>query len=66
MSHNKNLSVNQFPLWKNLLIVCVLVLALFYALPNIFGKSPALQISEKDGDVTEQTQIGRASCRERV
>ncbi len=36
MSHNKNLSVNQFPLWKNLLIVCVLVLALFYALPNIF------------------------------
>ena len=55
MSHNKNLSVNQFPLWKNLLIVCVLVLALFYALPNIFCKSPALQISEKDCDVTEQT-----------
>ncbi|MFT4693143.1 MAG: preprotein translocase subunit SecD [Francisella sp.] len=55
MSHNKNLSINQFPLWKNLLIVCILVLALFYALPNIFGKSPALQISEKDNDVTEQT-----------
>jgi len=55
MSNNKNLPVNQFPLWKNLLIVCVLVLALFYALPNIFGKSPALQISEKDGDVTEKT-----------
>ena len=55
MSNNKNLPINQFPLWKNLLIVCILVLALFYALPNIFGKSPALQISEKDSDVTEQT-----------
>ena len=40
---------------ENLLIVLILILALFYALPNIFGKNPALQISEKDGDVTEQT-----------
>ena len=55
MSHNKNLPINKFPLWKNLLIVCILVLALFYALPNLFGKSPALQISGKDSDVTEQT-----------
>lgn len=55
MSHNKNIPINKFPLWKNLLIVLILILALFYALPNIFGKNPALQISEKDGDVTEQT-----------
>ena len=40
---------------ENLLIVLILILALFYALPNIFGKNLALQISEKDGDVTEQT-----------
>ncbi|QIV95841.1 preprotein translocase subunit SecD [Allofrancisella inopinata] len=55
MSNNKSLSINQFPLWKNLLIVFILVIALFYALPNIFGKSPALQISQKNGEITSQT-----------
>ncbi|WP_150463878.1 protein translocase subunit SecD [Francisella sp. XLW-1] len=54
MSNNRSLPINQFPLWKNLLIVVVLALALFYALPNVFGKSPALQISQKDGDVSTQ------------
>ncbi|AJC48801.1 protein translocase subunit SecD [Allofrancisella guangzhouensis] len=55
MSNNKSLPINQFPLWKNLLVVFILVIALFYALPNIFGKSPALQISQKNGDITSQT-----------
>ncbi|AJI54456.1 export membrane protein SecD [Francisella philomiragia] len=54
MSNNRSLPINQFPLWKNLLIVIVLALALFYALPNVFGKSPALQISQKDGNVSTQ------------
>ncbi|ASG68214.1 protein translocase subunit SecD [Francisella halioticida] len=57
MSNNKSLPINQFPLWKNLLIVFILALALFYAVPNIFGKSPALQISQKDGDVNIQLLV---------
>ena len=57
MSNNRSLPINQFPLWKNLLILIVLGLAIFYALPNIFGKSPALQISKKDGDVTTQLLV---------
>ncbi|MED7789252.1 protein translocase subunit SecD [Francisella sp. 19X1-34] len=57
MSNNKNLPINQFPLWKNLLIVLILALALFYAIPNIFGKSPALQISQKDGDISTQLLV---------
>lgn len=40
---------------ENVLIVFVLALALFYAIPNLFGKSPALQISPKDGNVSQQT-----------
>ncbi|APC97447.1 protein translocase subunit SecD [Francisella frigiditurris] len=55
MAKHKTLPVNQFPLWKNLLIVFILALSLFYALPNVFGKNPALQVSEKDSNVTEQT-----------
>ncbi|MBU6467838.1 MAG: protein translocase subunit SecD [Betaproteobacteria bacterium] len=37
--------MNKFPLWKNLLIVAVLLLGLFYTLPNFYGQSPAVQIS---------------------
>lgn len=57
MSNNRSLPINQFPLWKNLLIVVILALAIFYALPNVFGKSPALQISQKDGDVNAQLLV---------
>jgi len=37
--------INQYPLWKNLLIVAVLLVSIVYALPNIFGEDPALQIT---------------------
>ncbi|VAY87276.1 SecYEG protein translocase auxillary subunit [mine drainage metagenome] len=37
--------MNRFPLWKNLLIFCVIALGALYTLPNFFGQSPAVQIS---------------------
>jgi preprotein translocase subunit SecD len=37
--------INQYPLWKNLAIVLVLLVGLVYALPNIYGEDPALQIT---------------------
>mgnify|MGYP001818927512 FL=1 len=37
--------MNQYPLWKYVLLVFVLVIGLIYALPNIYGEDPALQIS---------------------
>jgi len=37
--------INQYPLWKYLLLVFVLVIGLIYALPNVYGEDPALQIS---------------------
>ncbi len=36
---------NQYPAWKYLLLVVVTVLGLTYAMPNIFGDDPAVQIS---------------------
>ena len=41
--------MNQYPAWKYLLIVLVLVLGVVYALPNLFGKDPALQITSDRG-----------------
>ena len=37
--------MNHYPLWKNMLIFIVLALGVFYALPNIYGRSPVVQIS---------------------
>lgn len=37
--------MNQFPLWKNLLIGLVLLVSFIYTLPNFFGEAPAVQIS---------------------
>ncbi|TXL13636.1 protein translocase subunit SecD [Methylococcaceae bacterium HT4] len=36
---------NHFPLWKNLLIITVLILGIVYSLPNLFGDDPSVQIS---------------------
>jgi preprotein translocase subunit SecD len=37
--------MNRYPLWKNLLVLVVLIIATVYAMPNLFGDDPAVQIS---------------------
>jgi preprotein translocase subunit SecD len=41
--------MNQYPAWKYLLIVVILVLGTLYALPNLFGEDPALQVTSARG-----------------
>ncbi len=36
---------NHYPLWKNLLLVVVVAVALVYAVPNFYGEEPIIQIS---------------------
>ena len=36
--------MNQYPLWKYLLIAAVLLVGVFFALPNIYGSNPAVQV----------------------
>ena len=36
--------MNRYPAWKYLLILTAIVLGCVYALPNLYGKSPALQV----------------------
>lgn len=36
---------NRFPAWKYLLLIAVVALGLTYAMPNIFGDDPAVQVS---------------------
>ncbi|MBY4597703.1 protein translocase subunit SecD [Ottowia caeni] len=37
--------MNRYPLWKYAVIVVALLVAAIYALPNLFGEAPAVQVS---------------------
>jgi preprotein translocase subunit SecD len=38
----------EYARWKYILVAAVLLLALVFALPNVFGEDPALQVARKD------------------
>ncbi len=37
--------LNKFPLWKNIMLVVIIILGIIYALPNLYGDDPAVQIT---------------------
>ncbi len=45
--------INKFPWWKNLLIFLVIAIGFFYALPNLYGEDPAVQVSGTRGTLVE-------------
>lgn len=44
---------NVNPLWKMLLLAAVLVIGVLFALPNLFGSDPAVQISGRNSELTQ-------------
>jgi preprotein translocase subunit SecD len=40
--------VSRYPFWKGALLAGMLLAAILLALPNYYGKSPALQLSQRD------------------
>ena len=57
--------MNQYSLWKYLLIICVLVVGTIYALPNLYGEDPALQVSgSRTGTVDASTEAAISSALE--
>ena len=47
--------MNQFPLWKYLLVLGVVIFGVLTALPNFYGTAPAIQIGATTGTLTEST-----------
>ncbi|HBA32539.1 MAG TPA: protein translocase subunit SecD, partial [Gammaproteobacteria bacterium] len=45
--------MNRYPLWKYLLVLVVVLVGLVYALPNIYGDSPAVQIRARTAALDE-------------
>ena len=46
--------MNQYPAWKYLLVLAIVAIGIFNALPNIYGNDPAVQISAKPGSVIDE------------
>ncbi len=49
--------MNQYPLWKNALVIVVILLGTLFALPNFYGEDPALIISKESGLVFNETEL---------
>ena len=49
--------LNQYPLWKYILLVVVLFFASIYALPNLYGEDPAVQISHRTKSLIEEDKL---------
>ena len=50
--------LNKYPLWKNLLILTVVVLGLLYSIPNLYPDDPAIQISNEALSINEADMAG--------
>ncbi|MDO1509359.1 MULTISPECIES: protein translocase subunit SecD [unclassified Neisseria] len=50
--------MNRYPLWKYLLVAATIILGIIYTLPNLFGETPAVQVSTNRQSIiiNEQTE----------
>ena len=51
--------MNQYPLWKYLLLVVVIAVGVLYSSPNLYGEDPAVQVSAERGAVFDESLDNR-------
>lgn len=49
--------MNRYPLWKNLLLLMIVIVGIIYALPALYGENPAVQISGRRGVVVNNQTL---------
>lgn len=49
--------MNQYSTWRYVFLVILIVLGIVYALPNLYGEDPAVQISNKNGMVIDNQVV---------
>ncbi len=47
--------LNRYPAWKNITVIVVTALGILFALPNLYGDDPAVQISKNNATLTDDT-----------
>jgi preprotein translocase subunit SecD len=53
--------LNRYPLWLNLLVAAVLLFGVVFALPNVFGDAPAVQVSNATGQALDEAGAERVT-----
>ncbi|PVV16976.1 MAG: protein translocase subunit SecD [gamma proteobacterium symbiont of Ctena orbiculata] len=51
--------MNQYPLWKNLMVLILVLIGGLFALPNIFDQDPSMEISAQRDATIDQTTESR-------
>ena len=49
--------MNQYPTWKNLLVLICVITGIGFALPNFYGEDPALMIAKENGLTFSEQEI---------
>jgi preprotein translocase subunit SecD len=49
--------MNRYPAWKNGIVLAAVLIGLIYALPNVFGDDPAVQISLESTNPLDATAV---------
>ncbi|MBK4775861.1 protein translocase subunit SecD [Candidatus Pantoea edessiphila] len=49
--------LNRYPRWKYIVLFTVTFISLLYALPNLYGEDPAIQITGKKGSFADQQSV---------
>ena len=49
--------MNQYPTWKNLLVLICVIVGIGFALPNFYGEDPALMIAKENGLIFSEQEI---------
>ena len=49
--------MNRYPVWLNLLVLAILLLGTFLALPNIYGSIDAVQLADKNGAAFDEQRV---------
>jgi len=49
--------MNRYPVWKYFLVLVIIVVGAVMALPNLYGKDPALQVSSSAAEISELTRL---------
>ena len=50
--------MNRYPVWLNFLVLAALLLGALFALPNIYGSAPAVQMAETSGAEYGEGKVG--------
>lgn len=54
--------LNRYPIWKYLTLIVVLCFGLLYALPNLYGEDPAIQITGVRGVDADAVMLDKVSA----